>query len=66
MQQRLHLLAQRAHALQVAQYSKADKIRHAQHPRYRVGTAYLRQGTSHRRQQFSQDGLIHEAVHDCS
>jgi hypothetical protein len=66
MQQRLHLLAQGAHALQVAQHSQADKIRHAQHSRYRVGTAYLRQGTSHRRQQFPQDGLIHEAIHDRS
>ena len=66
MQQRLHLLAQRVHALQVAQYSQADKIRHTQDARHRVGTAYLRQGMSHRRQQFSKDGLIHEAIHDCS
>jgi hypothetical protein len=66
MQQRLHLLAQGAHALQVAQHPQADKIRHAQHSRYRVGIAYLRQGTSHRRQQFPQDGLIHEAIHDRS
>jgi len=64
MQQRLHLLAQRAHPLQMAQYTQADKIRHAQDARHCVGLAYLRQGTSHRRQQFAQDGLIHEAIHD--
>jgi|GEM_PF-3795633 len=63
MQQGLCLLTQRRHPLQLAQYSQRHEIGHAQHARERLRTVHPRQGIRHGCQQFTQDSLINEVVH---
>ena len=65
MEQRLDLLAQHRHPLEMAQHTQRDEVGHIQNTAYAEALAYPRQGALHGREQFGQHGLVGEALHQC-
>jgi hypothetical protein len=63
MQQRLHLLAQAAHALEMAQHPQRDEVPHAERPPQPLGTAHPREHPFHGGEQLGKHGLVGEAMH---
>lgn len=63
MQQPLHLLAQAAHALEMAQHPQRDEIAHTQGPPQPLGAAHPREDSPYRRKQLGKHSLVGEAMH---